>query len=116
MDVLLALIAVVGAFYFILLRPVMRQQRQRRQDISSLEVGDEVLTAGGFYATVREIRTTDDGPVEILLEPAPGVTLRATPAAIQQITRRAADSPAGSAVDQATEHTTEHTTSGTDGA
>ncbi len=111
MDVLLALIAVIGAFYFILLRPVMRQQRQRRQDISSLDVGDEVLTAGGFYATVREIRTTDDGPVEILLEPAPGVTLRATPEAIQQITRRAADSPARSAVDQATEHTP----SGTDG-
>ncbi len=112
MDVLLALIAVVGAFYFILLRPVMRQQRQRRHDISSLDVGDEVLTAGGFYATVREIRTTDDGPVEILLEPAPGVTLRATPAAIQQITRRAADSPAESAV----ERTSDRTTSGTDGA
>ncbi len=112
MDVLLALIAVVGAFYFILLRPVMRQQRQRRRDISSLDVGDEVLTAGGFYATVREIRTTDDGPVEILLEPSPGVTLRATPEAIHQITRRAADSPAGSAVDQ----TIDHTTSGTDGA
>ncbi len=112
MDVLLALIAVVGAFYFILLRPVMRQQRQRRQDISSLDVGDEVLTAGGFYATVSEIRTTDDGPVEILLEPAPGVTLRATPEAIQQITKRAADADAGPAV----ERTADHTTSGTDGA
>lgn len=112
MDVLLALMAVVGAFYFILLRPVLRQQRQRRRDISGLDVGDEVLTAGGFYATVREIRTTDDGPVEILLEPSPGVILRATPEAIQQVTKRAADSPADSAVDQ----TTEHPTSGTDGA
>ena len=92
MDVLLALIAVVGAFYFILLRPVMQQQRRRRRDMASLNVGDEVLTSGGFYATVREVRTTDEGPVEIMLEVAPGVTLRATPDAVQQITKRVDDS------------------------
>jgi preprotein translocase subunit YajC len=90
MDVLLALLGVVGAFYFILLRPVMRQQRQRRSDISTLDVGDEVLTSGGFYATVREIRTADEGPTEIELEVAPGVTLRATPDAVQSIIKHAA--------------------------
>ena len=90
MDVMLALLGVVGAFYFILLRPVMRQQRQRRSDISSLDVGDEVLTSGGFYATVQEIRTTDEGPTEIVLEIAPGVALRATPDAVQSIIQRAA--------------------------
>jgi preprotein translocase subunit YajC len=88
MDVLIGLVAVVAAFYFILLRPVIQQQRRRRSDISSLEVGDEVLTSGGFFATVSEIRTTDEGPLEILLEVAPGVTLRATSDAVQQITRR----------------------------
>lgn len=95
MDVLIALLAVVGAFYFILLRPVINQQRRRRRDISSLAVGDEVLTGAGFYATVREIRTSDDGPLEILLEVAPGVTLRATADSIEQITRHeAAEEPA----------------------
>ena len=91
MDVLIALIAVVAAFYFILLRPVMRQQRQRRRDISSLDVGDEVLTSSGFYATVSEIRTVEDGPMVIVLEIAPGVTVRAIPDAVQQIIARAAD-------------------------
>jgi preprotein translocase subunit YajC len=98
MDVLLMLIAVLGAFYFILMRPVIQQQRRRRSDISSLRVGDQVLTTGGFYATVREMRTTDEGPMDIYLEAAPGVVLRATPAAIEQISQRAADMPRANSV------------------
>lgn len=90
MDVLLMLVAVLAAFYFILMRPVIVQQKRRRSDISQLEVGDEVLTTGGFYATVKEIQTTDEGPMQIYLEAAPGVVLRATPAAVELVSKRAA--------------------------
>jgi preprotein translocase subunit YajC len=79
------------AFYFILLRPVIEQQKKRRRDISSLDVGDEVLTTGGFYAVIRDIRTQDRGPLELTLEAAPGVMLRATPDAVAAVTRRASD-------------------------
>ncbi len=89
MEYLTVLIAVVGAFYFILLRPVMAQQRRHRRDISSLGIGDEVLTTAGFYATVTEINTYEDRPMEILLLVAPDVILRGTPAAIDSIVRRA---------------------------
>ena len=91
MDVLLMLVAVLAAFYFILMRPQIERQRRRRADISSLKIGDQVLTTGGFYGTVREMRTTDEGPMEIHLEVAPGVILRATPEAIEQISERAED-------------------------
>ncbi len=91
---ILVLIFVVVAFYLILLRPVLNQQRRRRRDLSDLSVGDEVLTSGGFYATVREIRTLDEGPLEIVLEVAPGVELRATPEAIQRVTRAAGEQAA----------------------
>ncbi|HJM75140.1 MAG TPA: preprotein translocase subunit YajC [Dehalococcoidia bacterium] len=101
MEVLLALLAIMGAFYFILLRPVLAQQKKRKGDISSLNVGDEVLTGGGFYATVREIRTTDEGPMEIMLEAAPGVTLRATPEAVLEITRRVDDAVPAEQADRA---------------
>jgi len=90
-EILLAL-AVVLLFYFILLRPVMNQQRQHRRDISSLEIGDEVLTTGGFYATVTEINTFEDRPTEILLEAAPGIVLRGRASAVQEISRHAGDS------------------------
>lgn len=92
---LLAPAIVIVAFYFILLRPVLRQQRRRRRDLGRLAVGDEVLTGGGFYATVRAIRTREDGPQEIMLEVAPGVELRATPDAIQSVTAPAPDAPDG---------------------
>ncbi len=91
MDVILALTAVVGAFYFILLRPVINQQRKQRRDISSLEVGDEVLTTGGIYATVTAIETQDEGPVQLTLLVAPGVELRAVASAVEQVTGRGAE-------------------------
>lgn len=91
MDILIVLVAVLAAFYFILLKPVISQQKRQRRDISSLEVGDEVLTTGGFYATVKEINTHEDRPMEILLEAAPGVVLRGTTVAVQEISRRASE-------------------------
>ena len=89
MDVAFVLVAVLAAFYFILLRPVINQQKKQRQDISSLEIGDEVLTTGGFYAIVVEINTYEDRPMEILLEVAPDVVLRGTTLSIAEISRRA---------------------------
>ena len=89
MDVVLALVVVVAAFYLILLRPVLAQQRRQRRDIASLAEGDLVLTTGGFYARVVEIRIPDEGPTRIRLEVAPGVVLDATAHAVQEVSERA---------------------------
>jgi preprotein translocase subunit YajC len=64
----LALLA--GAFFVLIVRPQRRQLAARRALIASLEVGDEVITAGGIYGTVRELTDTT-----LLVEVAPGVTL-----------------------------------------
>lgn len=92
---LVVLFAVIAAFYFILLRPVIQQQKRHKNDISGLQVGDEVLTSGGFYAIVREINTQVDRETEIVLEAAPGLLLRGTSSAIGSVTRRADDAPEG---------------------
>lgn len=88
MQEILILLGVMGAFYFILLRPVINQQKQQRRDISSLHVGDEVMTSGGFFATVTEINTFEDRPMEILFELAPGLEVRGNTNAIASIVRR----------------------------
>ena len=88
MQEIFVLSVVILAFYFILLRPVINQQKQQRRDISNLHVGDEVLTSGGFYAVVREINTFEDRPMEILFELAPGLDVRGTTNAVASITRR----------------------------
>ena len=84
-PVILILLFAVAAFYFILLRPVLNQQRSRRTSIASLEVGDEVLTSAGFYAVIDEINTVEDGPMEIVFELAEDVFVRGTPDAIVQV-------------------------------
>ena len=45
--------AVIAALFFVLIvRPQRRQAAARRALISALEVGDDVITAGGIYGTV----------------------------------------------------------------
>jgi preprotein translocase subunit YajC len=65
---ILVLLAVLWLF---LIRPRQRQMRAQQQQLATLEVGVEILTAGGVYGTVRSI----DGD-EIRLEIAPDVVIR----------------------------------------
>ena len=53
----LILLAMLGFFYFVLIRP-QRQQRQRHtQMLEHLKVGDEVITNGGIYGEVTGVDT-----------------------------------------------------------
>ena len=42
---------IIGAFWFILMRPQKKEQKKQSQMLSALEVGDIVLTTSGFYGT-----------------------------------------------------------------
>ena len=74
----LFLLLLMGVFfYFLLIRPQQRRARQQRALIDSLEIGDEVMTIGGLYGTIR--RLDDD---RVTLEVAPGVDLQYSKSAI----------------------------------
>ncbi|HEX9235931.1 MAG TPA: preprotein translocase subunit YajC [Actinomycetota bacterium] len=70
-GLLIPLVLMGGIFYFLLIRPQQRQRRAQRDLIESLDIGDEVVTIGGLYGTIREV---DDESVT--LEVAQGVDLR----------------------------------------
>lgn len=82
-------VGVIVAFYLVVIRPMTQEQKRQRQDIRNLQVGDEVLTAGGLIATVKEIRIPDQGPVELVLTLAPGVEVRALTSAVARRLRPA---------------------------
>jgi preprotein translocase subunit YajC len=42
-------------FYFMIIRPQKKQQKQHQTLISTVETGDSVLTSGGFYGVVIDI-------------------------------------------------------------
>jgi preprotein translocase subunit YajC len=43
-------------FYFMLIRPKKRQKKQRATMMESLNVGDEIYTAGGILGTITRIK------------------------------------------------------------
>jgi preprotein translocase subunit YajC len=60
----------VAAFYFLLVRPQQTRVRRQQALVSSIQVGDEVATAGGAIGTVTEI---DDERAKLRV--APGVEI-----------------------------------------
>ncbi len=49
---------IIGAMYFIFLRPQKKEQKRLQAMIAAVEIGDYVLTNSGFYGTIIDI--TDD--------------------------------------------------------
>ena len=78
MGMLFPLAVLVLFFYFFIIRPQRKRQKQQESMISSIGRGDQVVTIGGFFGTVREIR--DD---TFLIELAEGVRVRILKSAVQ---------------------------------
>ena len=52
---LLPMVVIFGALYFLLIRPQQKKQKAHAALISALNVGDEVLTAGGILGKVTGV-------------------------------------------------------------
>ena len=84
--------AIAVLFYLAFLRPVQQQQKRQRQELASLQVGDEVLTQGGLIVVIKEIRVPEEqGPTEIILDLG-GQEVRALASAVVQRLKPASDS------------------------
>ena len=77
-------IVVIGGLllWLIVVRPQKRRQSKQQQLLEELNVGDEVLTAGGIYGTILEI---DEN--EVTVEIAPQTRVRVARRAIAGVTR-----------------------------
>lgn len=54
-------VLIIGAwFYFLLIRPQQKQEKQRKQMINGLKKNDKVLTGAGIYGTVLSVDGADD--------------------------------------------------------
>ncbi len=84
MGPILALLITFGLMWALLIRPQQRRMRQHQAVIASLEVGDEVVTAGGVYGTVvgvaEETLSVDVAPGVVLQVLRNAVTQRVAPA------------------------------------
>ncbi|HEY3315612.1 MAG TPA: preprotein translocase subunit YajC [Bacillota bacterium] len=53
---LLPLLLLVVLFYFLIIRPQQTNQKKRQQMMTGLHKGDRVVTIGGMYGTVTEVK------------------------------------------------------------
>ncbi|CDI01483.1 MAG: preprotein translocase subunit YajC [Candidatus Competibacter denitrificans] len=64
-------IILIGAFYFLLIRPQTKRAKEHKQMVDGLKKGDEIVTGGGVLA-----RITDVGENFVQLEIADGVQIK----------------------------------------
>jgi preprotein translocase subunit YajC len=76
----LPIIGMVAIFWFLIIRPQMRQQKAHREKVASVKKGDQVVTAGGLLGKVVRV---DDQYVD--LEIAQGVKVKAVKATLGDI-------------------------------
>ena len=70
----------IGLFYFLAIRPQRRQKTAHREMMAMMKRGDEVVTIGGMFGTVRKI-----GDDWIELEVGRGTRVRFLKRAVSQI-------------------------------
>lgn len=52
------LIIIFAIFYFILIRPQQKRQKEQRQLLQNLRKGDKVVTTGGLQGTIASLSDT----------------------------------------------------------
>ncbi len=82
----LPLILILGIFYFMMIRPQQRKEKERRKMIDELRAGAKVIFAGGIVGTIAEateksfIIETTEGRMEVLRSAVQGVVSAEEPA------------------------------------
>ena len=74
---LIPFVLIFAVFYFIVIMPAKKQQRQKEAMIAALKKGDRVITSGGIYGTV--VTVEDDS---LLLKVAENVKIRVTKSSV----------------------------------
>lgn len=70
-SMLLPMVLIIVVFYFFMIRPQMKRQKELQKFRSALQKGDKVVTTGGLYGKIEEIKDNI-----IVLEIAPNVKVR----------------------------------------
>jgi preprotein translocase subunit YajC len=70
-------VLMIAVFYFFMIRPQLRRQKELTKFRESLAKGDKIVTTGGIYGKVLEIKET-----YILMEVDDNVKIRVDKAAV----------------------------------
>jgi preprotein translocase subunit YajC len=77
---LIVIVATFALLWLLFIRPQRSRAQAQQRLASGIDVGDEILTVGGIYGTVLEVRDEDELIVEIAPETRVRVARRAVAA------------------------------------
>jgi preprotein translocase subunit YajC len=56
---IIMLLLILGVFYFFMIRPQMKKQKELKKFRENLTVGDKVITIGGIHGKILEVNDTN---------------------------------------------------------
>lgn len=74
---MIMIVAMIVIFYFFMIRPQSKKQKEIKKAREAMAKGDRVVTAGGIHGKIKEIE-----PLTIHLEIAPGVSIKVDKASV----------------------------------
>lgn len=81
-----ALIFSIFLFYLLLIRPQKRQEQQRKQMLADIKKNDHVVTVGGIYGVVTNIKSEAD-EVTLRVDEATNTKISFTLSSIVRVVR-----------------------------
>ena len=55
---LMPILLIILVFYFLIIRPQQKRQKQLQETISNLKIGDRIVTTGGVIGVITTVRDT----------------------------------------------------------
>lgn len=55
-ETIIMIVALFAIFYFLMIRPQQKKQKEIQKFRTGVEKGDRIITAGGIYGTVRQVK------------------------------------------------------------
>ncbi|MCX6909584.1 MAG: preprotein translocase subunit YajC [Verrucomicrobia bacterium] len=83
MNTLLFPVLIFVVFYFMLIRPQQKKQKETQKMLESLRSGDKIVTSGGIFGTVTNVKEKT-----IVVRIADNVKVEMLRSAIQTVTQR----------------------------
>lgn len=80
MGLMVPMLLIFGLFYFMMLRPQQRREKERQKMIAELRAGQRVLFAGGLLGTVVEAKAHT-----FIIEIASGVRVEVARGAVSRV-------------------------------
>lgn len=96
---ILWIVALLAFFYFLIIRPEKKKQKQASEMMNRLKTGDEIMTRGGIYGTITLV---DEDAITIATGPD-NVQLKLSKLSVATVTKKAEEVAENAAKEETSE-------------